>query len=188
MVLGLRGIRPDLAAGTIRPSVVLIAIGLTIVALGGVAGSLGAAVPGRERVARVGVAALFVGLAVAAGSAGWGLFSMGAAAWDGLGFGCLAASFLAGLLPGVGLLAFLVGAFPTRPAAALATAAGGAVGLGGISVHASCAATGGLHVLIGHALAPLIGGAAFALLLYPVLLRLRRREVEEAPATSIRGP
>ena len=155
VVLGLRGIRPDLAAGTAAPSVALIAVGLTIVAVGGIAACLGAGVPGRERVARLGIATLIAGLAVAAGAAGWGLTSMGAGAWQGLGLGCLATAFLAGLLPGVGLLAFLCGAFPTRPAAALATAAGGAVGLGSISVHASCAVTGALHVLIGHALAPM---------------------------------
>ncbi len=182
VVISLRGIRPDLVAGTVGPSVALIAIGLTVVALGGIAACVGAAVPGRERVARVGIGTLFAGLAVAAGAAGWGLVSMGAGAWEGLGLGCLTIAFFAGLLPGVGLLAFLVRAFPNRPAAALATAAGGAVGLGSISVHASCAVTGGLHVLIGHALAPLLGGAVLALLLYPVFLRFGKRGAREIAA------
>ncbi len=174
VVLGIRGVRPDIVAGTIRPSVVSIAIGLVVTALGGIAVSLGSAVPGRERVARFGVVGLLGGLALSAGAAGWGLFSMGAAVWEGFGFECLSIAFLAGLLPGVALLIFLIRAFPTRPNAALACACGGAVALGAFSAHASCPATGGLHVLLGHALAPLFGGAVLSLVLYPVLQRLRR--------------
>ena len=85
VVISLRGIRPDLVAGTVGPSVALIAIGLTVVALGGIAASMGAAVPGRERVARVGIGTLFAGLAVAAGAAGWGLVSMGGTGLETVG-------------------------------------------------------------------------------------------------------
>ncbi len=179
VVIALRGLRPELVAGEIQPSIILIAVGLGVVALGGVTASLGAAVPGRERVTRGGLIALVGGLALASGAAGWGLFSMGMAAWEGLGLACLTIALLAGLVPGVALLGFLVRAFPANPPAALAMASGGAVGMGAVSVHASCPATGVLHVLVGHALAPLLGGALLTLLLYPVFLRLHevtRRE------------
>jgi len=151
-----------------------LALGLTIVAVGGIAASLGAAVPGRERVARVGLIALVGGLALSAGAAAWGQGSTGSAAWEEIGLACLRIATLAGLLPSAALLAFLVLAFPRWPAASLAAAAVGAVGLGAVSVHASCPVSGWTHVLVQHALAPLIGGTALAVVLYPLLRWLRR--------------
>lgn len=175
VVMGLRGVRSDLASGVFSPCVVLMAVGLTIVALGGIAASLGAGVPGRERVTQLGTRVLVGGLVLAAGAGGWALVSAGAAAWEGIGVRCLATALLAGVLPGLALLAFLAVAFPARPALALAAASGGAVALGSISVHVSCPATGGLHLLLGHAAAPVLGGVVLALVLYPVLCRLRAR-------------
>jgi hypothetical protein len=180
VVIGLRGLRPELIAGHLQPSILLVAIGLTIVALGGVVAALGSAVPGREQAARIGLGALFAGFVLAAGTSGWVLCSMGVAAWEGLGLRCTATALLGGILPAVGLLAFLVGAFPARPAASVAAAAGGAVGLGGIAAHVSCPATGGLHVFVGHTLAPLVCGVLLALGVYAVLVRLRRRPPPEA--------
>jgi hypothetical protein len=173
VVFGFRGLRADLAEAVVSPSLVLVAIGLTGIALGGIAASLGAGVPGREAVLRSGLWVLLCGFVLAAGAAGWCFVSVGAAAWEGMGIRCLSTAFFAGLLPGLGLLAFLGFAFPTRPLVAAAAASGGAVGLGAISVHGSCPATGGLHVLVGHALAPLLGGVVLALVLYSVLCRLR---------------
>ena len=174
IVFAIRGLRPDLMMGTLQPVALLIGLGLTAVACGGIVASVGAAVPGRESVARTGLLALVSGLTLSAGAAGWGLFSSGAAAWGGgLEMRCLLTASGVGLLPTVGLLLFLVHALPRRPAAALAAAAGGAVGIGGLAAHASCAATGGLHLLVEHALAPVLGGLLLAALLYPVLRRLR---------------
>jgi hypothetical protein len=173
MVLGRRGVRSDLAAGALSSCIVLMSVGLAIVALGGITASLGAGVPGRERVAQVGLRALLAGLVVAAGAGGWALVSAGAATWEGIGLECLATALIAGVLPGLALLGFLVAAFPARPALALAAASGGAVALGSVSVHLSCPATGGLHLLLGHVGAPVLGGLVLALVLYPVLCRLR---------------
>jgi hypothetical protein len=173
VVMGLRGVRSDLAMGIFPPCIVLMAVGLTLVALGGIAASLGAGVPGRERVTRLGLRTFVAGLVLAAGAGGWALASAGAAAWEGIGVGCLATAVLAGVLPGLALLAFLVAAFPARPGLALAAASGGAVGLGSLSVHVSCPATGGLHLLLGHAAAPVVGGIVLALVLYPILRRMR---------------
>ena len=175
IVFAIRGLRPDLMMGTLEPAVLLVGLGLTGVACGGIVASIAAAIPGREGIARTGLGALVAGLALSAGAAGWGLFSSGAAAWGGLAMNCLLTASVVGLLPTVGLLTFLVHALPRRPAAALATAAGGAVGIGGLAAHATCAATGALHVLVEHALAPVLGGVLLALLLYPVLRRLRAR-------------
>jgi hypothetical protein len=175
LVFAVRGLRPDLMMGALQPVAILIGLGLTAVACGGIVASIGAGVPGRENVARTGLLALVSGLALSAGAAGWGLFSSGAAAWGGgLEMRCLLTASGVGLLPTVGLLLFLVHALPRHPAASLATAAGGAVGIGGLAAHASCASTGGLHLLIEHALAPVLGGLLLAILLYPVLRRLSR--------------
>jgi hypothetical protein len=174
LLLWVSGLRADLAAAALRPSLAGVAVGLTIVALGGIATSLGGSVPGREGVARFGLRALVAGLGLAAAAAGWGLISTGVAAWEGMGLSCLATAVLVGLLPSVPLVAFLARALPRQPAAGLAAAAAGAVALGGLSVHASCPATGGMHVLVGHALAPLLGGLFLGAILYPLLLRLRR--------------
>lgn len=171
-VLGLRGIHT--AGAALDPPMVLVALGLAMVGVGGIAASLGAAVPGRERVARIGLAALIGGLALAAGAAGWGHGSGASAAWEEIGLTCLRIATLAGLLPSVALLTFLVLAFPHWPVAALAAAAVGAVGMGALSVHASCPVTGWTHVLLQHALAPLIGGPVLAIVLYPILRWLRR--------------
>ena len=116
----------------------------------------------------------FVENMLSAGAAGWGLFSMGAVAWDGIAMRCLLTASVVGLIPTIGLLVFLVHALPRRPAAALATAAGGAVGIGGLAAHASCAASDPMHVLVEHAFAPVLAGVLLALVLYPVLRRLRR--------------
>ncbi len=174
IVIAIRGVRPDLLMGSLEPTALLVGLGLTAVACGGICSSIGAAVPGRDGVARSGLVAVFVGLALSAGAAGWGVFSMGAVAWDGVSMRCLLTASVVGLIPTIGLLVFLVHALPQRPAAALATAAGGAVGIGGLAAHASCAASDPMHVLVEHAFAPVLGGVVLALLLYPVLRRLRR--------------
>lgn len=172
-VMAVRGVRPDLAVVALNPAMGLLAIGLAAVALGGIATSLGAATPGRERVARVGLMALLAGFTIASGAAGWGLVSTGAAAWEGIWIGCLWMAALAGLLPSVALLAFVIRALPQWPAGAIAAAAGGSVALAGLSVLASCPASGWGHVLFEHTLAPLLGGAALSVVLYPVLRWLR---------------
>ena len=165
------GLRSDLASAALRPSLVGVALGLAIVAVGGVANALGAAVPGREGVARFGLGSLLAGLGLAAGSAGGGLIFAGVAAWEGMGLSCLVSAVLIGLLPSVPLMAFLARALPRRPAGALSAAAGGAVALGALAVHTHCPASGGTHILIGHALAPLLGGLFLGAMLYPLLLR-----------------
>lgn len=170
-VIELRGLRADLLE--LRSPLRLIALGLLLAALGGIAASLGSAVPGRDRAARGGLVALIAGLVLSSGAAGWAILSTGAALSDGLGLGCLGTAVLAGVLPGAGLVAFLARAFPTSPAAALSAASGGAVALGGLSVHASCTVTGGLHLLVGHALGPFLGGAVLAVALYPFFRALR---------------
>jgi hypothetical protein len=179
-VLGISGPRPDLVAAALELSVGGVAAALLVIALGGIAASIGAAVPGRERVARLGALALLVGLLLAAATAGWGLASTGVALHQGTGLACLATALLAGVFPSLPLVAFLARALPRRPELALAAAAAGAVALGGLSVQATCTATGGLHVFLGHALAPVLGGLLLAAALYPIFRRLRGRSEPSA--------
>ena len=55
------------------------------------------------------------------------------------------------------------------------------VALGALVIHASCRIGGGLHVLLGHALAPLFLGFALALPLAALVRHRGRRERPAAP-------
>ncbi|MEN8185237.1 MAG: hypothetical protein ABFS46_22160, partial [Myxococcota bacterium] len=57
-------------------------------------------------------------------------------------------------------------AVPHRPGLAVWVAAAGAVGLGALAAQASCPLGGLRHLMLGHALAPIVGGL---LLTFPLL-------------------
>jgi hypothetical protein len=181
LTIALTGLRADVRVLSVAPDYATLLAALLLIAAGGLASALGASIPGRQAVARLGVGALLGGVA-ALGGAAVGLLLGGGAPLGGLtwaslsaGLRCLGNAWLIALAPGVALGAFVFRAAPHRPLLALSAAAGGAAGLGAAGVHLSCPADDALHVLAFHALAPLIGGALLWLLLCALRARLRPR-------------
>ena len=151
----------------------LVLLGLACVAGGAVAAALAGAVPGREADARRGRVAAGVGLAVTAAGGAWGVLA-GATPEPPVAasFGCTVHATALGLAPGLVLGFFLGRAFTPRPLAQAVFAAAGAVALGSVIVHATCAAGGALHMTVGHFAAPLLASQLLALPLAGLLRRV----------------
>jgi hypothetical protein len=165
---------PDLVRGIPwgDPKFVSILVGLLFVGVGATLAALAAAVPGRENVARAGGGAALFGIVLAAGGGLWAVFGAAPRGVVDL-LGCLACMRRAGalaLLPGLVASLFLVRAFARRPLLGAGFAVAGTVALGGFVVHISCRGGGALHILLGHALAPLFLGFALAV---PIGLLIR---------------
>jgi hypothetical protein len=148
--------------------------GLLAAGCGGVLAALALAIPGRERLARVGFVLGGAGMGVAAGI-GVALVAQGPLdAWRLPGVndvGCLSTALAVGLAPALALAWFGGRAAPFRPLAIALAAAAGAAALGGSVAQATCAAEDGIHLLIAHALVPAIGAFVLAL---PLLVAIRR--------------
>jgi hypothetical protein len=146
------------------PKFVSVLVGLSLIAVGATLAALATAVPGRENVASAGGGAALLGIAIAAGVGLWTAF--GAVPWGAEDLsGCVACMNRAGalaLLPVFVASLFLARGFARHPILGAGSAVAGAVALGGIVVHISCRAGGALHLLLGHALAPLFLGFALA--------------------------
>ena len=157
---------PDLVRGIPwgDPKFVSILVGLLFVGVGATLAALAAAVPGRENVARAGGGAALFGIVLAAGGGLWAVFGAAPRGVVDL-LGCLTCIRRAGalaLLPGLVASLFLVRAFARRPLLGAGFAVAGTVALGGFVVHISCRGAGALHMLLGHALAPVLFGFALA--------------------------
>ncbi len=177
-LLALYGLRSDVVAGRVSVGFAAVLGGLALMAFGGLFATLGSSVPGREAVGRAGGAGMLAGLLLAAG-AGFALLiqasSIGviSADWTWAGLRCLGRSGTLAVLPAVVLGRFACSAAPERPLAALAAAAGGALAFGSFTVHLSCASNDAGHVMLFHALAPLIGGVALWVVLRLLVTRIR---------------
>jgi len=144
--------------------------------LGGALGALALAIPGRERLARGGLAlcaaggglAVAIGLAIALrGEPGaWRLPSAG-------DLRCLLIALFAGIVPALALAWFGGRAAPFRPLGVALVAAAGAAALGGAVAQATCAGAAPMHLLHGHALAPALGALVLVL---PLLVAIRASE------------
>ncbi len=170
---------PRLDAGAWRSlSFLAVLAGLALLAGGGVLAALAAAVPGREHLGRAARGGALLGLALAAGAAataaGGGL-AAGLGPAFGTSAGCLLRAAALGLAPALAAAVFAARALPRRPLLTAAIAGLGGVGLGALAVHLSCAEGNALHVLLGHALAPLLAAALLALPLAALLRRAIRR-------------
>ncbi len=152
--------------------------GLLLFAFGGLLAALGASVPGRQAVARIGTAAITVSLGVLV-AAGTGMLLQGAPVgplgelWLGGSLSCLGIATGAGILPAAAVLSFIIGAFPYRPALAAGAGVAGMVAFGSGAVHMTCASDEFLHVSLAHVVVPLSAGA----LLGVGLLLLQRRRL-----------
>ncbi len=173
-LLGLRGdAMPDL------PFVGVVA-GLLVFGVGGLVSALGASIPGREALSRVGLAGVALAavlwsaalLAAPVGDVGIGPFD---SAWVEATFSCLGMATGVGFIPAVALLAFVLGAFPYRPALAGGLGVAAMVAFGSGAVHLTCANNELFHVSIGHVIGPLASGALVGAFL--VIARQRRQVI-----------
>lgn len=149
--------------------------GFLMFGVGGLVAALGASVPGRRDLSRMGLAGIVLALAI------WSFSGLAAlrggmvgpfdSMWFSATFTCLGLATSIGFIPAVALLAFVVGAFPFRPAVAGGIGAASMVAFGAGAVHLTCAHEGVFHVTLGHIIAPLLGGA----LLGAALVVFRRR-------------
>jgi hypothetical protein len=157
-----------------EPRFLLVLAGLALVAVGASVAALASAVPGRGRALGVAGGVATAGLGLAAGG---GLWAVWGAAGPGPGddflasFACMSEAWLLGLLPVLGICLFLSRGLVRHPGLSLGLAVTGAAALGGVVISLACRLSGGLHLLVGHALAPLLIGMLVAL---PVGWWLRR--------------
>lgn len=147
--------------------------------LGGALGALALAIPGRERLARAGLALCAAGgalaLAVAVALVARGL----PAAWRlpvAGDLACVLLALMVGIVPALSLAWFAGRAAPFRPLAIALAAAASAAALGGSVAQACCAVEEPMHLLVGHALAPALGAFVLAL---PLLIAIRASERSE---------
>jgi hypothetical protein len=148
------------------PIFAAVLVGLACVALGATLAALAGAVPGRDDLATASGALALLGVAVAAGGGLWALVgSVVSPGEPGLASGlpCLGRACVLAMLPVLVASLFLARGFAHRPLLSAGFAASGSVALGALVVHASCRMGGALHILTGHALAPLLLGFALAI-------------------------
>ena len=156
------------------PLFAAVLVGLVLAAGGAITCALARAIPGREVTARLGGGIAFLGLLLAIGTAAWGAIGSGASLPLSASFICVGRACGVALLPLIAALAFLAWATTPRPSATVALAVAGAVAAGATLIHAGCPAGEAFHILVGHALAPLLVAAAITLPLSPLLRQADR--------------
>jgi hypothetical protein len=146
--------------------------GLVAAAGAALVATLAQRVPGRESLARGAAGVVGAGAALAVGAAGaqWLASGPGEMAGAAAAWGCVVRSATLGVLPAI-VAALLLRRSWRRTASGWVVPLFAAP-LGAIAVHASCVAGGAEHMLLGHALGPLLVGTALAAAGWMVL-RLR---------------
>jgi hypothetical protein len=151
--------------------------GLLVLGAGALVFALASAVPGRESLRRIGLAAASAGAVLALLSVpltgGAGVEAIGAA-WLGSVAFCTGAATLLALPASAILLRFVIRAHPFRPSRALVLGAIGGLALAVLPVQLACNVEGSLHGLVAHSLAPLTGGLLVFLSLRPLYRRASR--------------
>jgi hypothetical protein len=171
--VGLRENLLELVAAS--PGFLAILLGLGLAAGGGMVATLGASVPGREPVERAGLGLLGLAAVLGLGVGPAALLAAGAAGvsppWP-RDLECMLGAVRIAVLPGAALLWFVARAAAQRPALAVALGSAGAVALGALVMQASCPFAGARHLIVGHALAPIVAATLLAL---PLSWFLRHR-------------
>jgi hypothetical protein len=160
---GGQGLRHQLVEGQ-APSLVYIlaALVMVLLAAGGLVFGLTSVIPGRENDARVGRRIFGLGVGVATALFFFQWFAGSTALVEGVrsslhcAAGALWLALPAGIIVGGYVLRGLARSLP----AALAAAFTGGMGLAAVMVHLTCPHPDPLHMVLGHALAPLYGGVA----------------------------
>lgn len=170
---------PLLAPGVAWGDPVFVAVlaGLLLTAAGGIPAALAGAVPGREGAARWGLGVALLGALMAAGSGLWALAradAAGASPALSASLQCGGRASALGVVPALLLCLFLARAFERRPLLGAGLGATGALALGAVAVHASCADGRALHVLLGHWVTPTAVALVLALPLSLLVRRLSR--------------
>lgn len=170
----LGGPLPMLPEGTgVAPTYVAVLTGLSITAFAALLAALAGVVPGREALARTTRILALAGVLLALAGGAWAVAAAGdRPSPSGLlrCLECMGRSCALGILPALLVGISLGRASGRRPGIAAALGALGAVTLGAVAVHTSCAVTSASHLLVGHSLAPL---AAALLLSLPLALLVR---------------
>jgi hypothetical protein len=149
-----------------NPLAIGILLGLGVAAASALVAALAGAVPGREPLARAGW--------LAAGAAcvwliGCGCWAAGAAEGESAAgllagsAGCLAHALVLALPAALAVSSYLSRGAPRQSSITAGVAAAGVAGLGALAVHTTCRVAGGLHLLLGHCLTPMLAGLLFAL-------------------------
>ena len=174
-----RGFRPDLlqVIGSSGAFMVILA-GLGLIGVGGVLAALASSVPGREPAVRMGLGLGLVGVLLATGVGG--LLVLWEAGSETLicpftnDLACFGMACLVALPPALGALTFVSRGSAFRPLLAVLTCVAGAVGLGALLVHLTCAEPNPRHIILSHTLAPLLAVVVLGL---PFRLALKRLAV-----------
>jgi len=151
---------------------VSVLLGLAALASGATVSALAGAVPGRERACEAGGGVALCGMALAVGAGLWAVLATGSRGIAELASSgaCIGHAAALAVLPALVAAQFVARGSLRHPVRVAALGVTGAVALGGLLVHASCRGGGALHMLVGHALAPVLLGL---LLAAPVGLSIR---------------
>jgi hypothetical protein len=143
------------------PVYCLLFSGLVAAAGAGLVAALAQRIPGRESLARGAGVVVGLGAVLAVGAAGiqWMASGPGAMAGAAPAWGCVMRSAILGVLPAIVAALLLRRSWRAANGALVPLFA---APLGAIAVHASCVAGGAEHMLLGHALGPLLVGSAVA--------------------------
>lgn len=150
-----------------------------LLAAGALAFALGASVPGREPVARVGA----IALGIAAAAVVWigcqrllqwpGLASL-SPDWLSAAFTCGLGSVTPAILPVFLLTRFSASAAPRHTASVLLVGAAAPIAILSWPGIVDCAYTDELHQIVSHLLVPAIGALVLGVVVLPLLLAARR--------------
>jgi len=178
------GVVPRDAFEAIRsssPSYLIVFAGLALMAVGATLAAMAGAVPGREEATRGSGLLACAGVGLAAGGGLWAVVAAGADNSAAGAIMCLSEAGTLAFLPVLVASLFLARGVAHRPRLGAGLAVCGSVALGALVIHASCRIGGGLHVLLGHALAPLFLGFGLAIPLAALVRHWGRRERSIAP-------
>ena len=174
-----RGLRHQFAAGELPDTVYFEVVGiLLLLAAGGIVAGLASSIPGREMAVRLGQGLFVSGLVVGFLVLGFEWITGTTSLVEG-GLSSLPCVTGAAMLsiPSTFLVTrfILRGAAPDLPVT-LALACAGGMGIAAMVVHLTCPNPDAMHLMLGHALAPLVAGL-FALFVLSLIIAMLSRAV-----------
>jgi hypothetical protein len=175
------GLRRQFQRGESPDAIYLLVVCVSLlIATGGVVAGLAAAVPGREVAYRVGRNIFTLGFALGLLALGYQVASGATSFMDALGssLSCIGGATVLGVPAALFAARFVNRGEAARPPLALAQVSIGGVGFSAAVVHLTCSHPDPAHLVLGHGLAPLMGGLVVLLglsLAFGLVSRLGRR-------------